>query len=321
VTETVDDTALVGEYTSIALDSSNKVHISYHGWSTDYTTSYLKYANNTSGYWVTQTVNSGGNVGKYSSIALDSSDNVHISYYDEANGSLKYAYGIASDLSVSPSVHDFGDVVAGDSSTPLEVTLSNTGTQPCHITQIALSDMTNFSLDINECASPSIGFGSSCTITVTFSPQSTGAKNTSLTINSDDLDTPVINVTLSGKGVAAAGGGGGGCFIATAAYGSYMESHVKVLRDFRDHFLLTNPVGKAFVDLYYTYSPPVADFIANNDTVRLMVRWSLMPVVGMSWITLQLGMWITLALIGFLICFMGAGATIALRRIRLRSQV
>jgi len=326
VTETVDDTALVGEYTSIALDSSNKVHISYHGWSTDSTTSYLKYANNTSGYWVTQTVNSGGNVGKYSSIALDSSDNVHISYYGEANGSLKYAYGIASDLSVSPSVHDFGDVVAGDSSTPLEVTLSNTGTQPCHVTQIALSDMTNFSLDINECASPSIGFGSSCTITVTFSPQSTGAKNTSLTINSDDLDTPVINVTLSGKGVAAAGGGGGGgggggCFIATAAYGSYMESHVKVLRDFRDHFLLTNPVGKAFVDLYYTYSPPVADFIANNDTVRLMVRWSLMPVVGMSWITLQLGMWITLALIGFLICFMGAGATIALRRIRLRSQV
>ena len=324
--ETVDTNDYVGMYISIALDSSNKVHISYHGWSTDYPTSYLKYANNTSGYWVTQTVNSGGNVGKYSSIALDSSDNVHISYYDEANGSLKYAYGIASDLSVSPSVHDFGDVVAGDSSTPLEVTLSNTGTQPCHITQIALSDMTNFSLDINECASPSIGFGSSCTITVTFSPQSTGAKNTSLTINSDDLDTPVINVTLSGKGVAAAGGGGGGgggggCFIATAAYGSYMESHVKVLRDFRDHFLLTNPVGKAFVDLYYTYSPPVADFIANNDTVRLMVRWSLMPVVGMSWITLQLGMWITLALIGFLICFMGAGATIALRRIRLRSQV
>jgi hypothetical protein len=331
--ETVDSNGYVGMYTSIALDSSDKVHISYHGWSTDFTTSYLKYANNTSGYWVAQTVNSGGNVGKYSSIALDSSDNVHISYYDEANGSLKYAYGIASNLSVSPSVHDFGDVVVGDSSTPLEVTLSNTGTQSSHITQIALSDMTNFSLDINaganpcECTSPNIGFGSSCTITVTFSPQSTGAKNTSLTINSDDYDTPIINVTLNGKGVAAggtggaAGGGGGGCFIATAAYGSYMESHVKVLRDFRDRFLLTNPVGQAFVDLYYTYSPPVADFIANNDTVRLMVRWSLLPMVGMSWMTLQLGMWITLALIGFLICFMGAGATIALRRTRLRRQV
>ena len=48
------------------------------------------------------------------------------------------------------------------------------------------------------------------------------------------------------------GGSGGGCFIATAAYGSYMEPHVMILRDFRDRLLLTNPVGKALVELYYT---------------------------------------------------------------------
>ena len=85
------------------------------------------------------------------------------------------------------------------------------------------------------------------------------------------------------------GGGGGGCFIATAAYGSHMESHVKVLREFRDRFLLTNTVGRAFVDLYSTYSPPVADFIASHDNLRLMTRWSLLPVVGVSWMSLNIG--------------------------------
>lgn len=95
-------------------------------------------------------------------------------------------------------------------------------------------------------------------------------------------------VTLVADGGGGGGGGGGGCFIATAAYGSYMEPHVMVLRDFRDRFLLTNSVGKAFIDLYYTYSPPVAAFIANHDNLRAVVRWSLLPVVGVSWMTLNI---------------------------------
>jgi YVTN family beta-propeller protein len=44
-----------------------------------------------------------------------------------------------------------------------------------------------------------------------------------------------------------------GCFIATAAYSSPMEPKVRLLRDFRDRFLLTTGKGKAFVHLYYRY--------------------------------------------------------------------
>jgi len=47
-----------------------------------------------------------------------------------------------------------------------------------------------------------------------------------------------------------------------------MEPHVKVLREFRNRFLLSKSVGRAFVDLYYEYSPPVADLIAKKDTLR-----------------------------------------------------
>jgi hypothetical protein len=97
-----------------------------------------------------------------------------------------------------------------------------------------------------------------------------------------------------------------GCFIATAAYGSLIEPHVMILRNFRDKILLTNSLGKGFVKAYYTYSPPIADFISKYDNLRAFVRLSLLPVVGVSWIALKIGPVLTLALmLLFISCFIG----------------
>jgi len=98
---------------------------------------------------------------------------------------------------------------------------------------------------------------------------------TNLTFDAGNLTvldtTPTI--TLGG------GDGGGGCFIATAAYGSYMQPDVKVLRRFRDRWLLTNRAGQWFVAQYYQYSPPVADVIAQHDGLRAATRMALTPLV------------------------------------------
>ena len=92
---------------------------------------------------------------------------------------------------------------------------------------------------------------------------------------------------------------GGGCFIATEAYGYPIEPYVNILREFRDRFLLANRVGKILVDFYYTYSPPVADLIENNDGLRAIAHAILLPVVGVSWVALKLGPVSTMAFMIF----------------------
>lgn len=118
----------------------------------------------------------------------------------------------------------------------------------------------------------------------------------------------------SGSGAVPASGGGGGCFIATAAYGSYMEPHVKVLRDFRDRFLLTNAVGRTFVELYYTYSPPAAELIARHDALRATARFILAPMVAASRLTLYFSSLLPVAVLALLIILMSASVGMCFRQ-------
>jgi hypothetical protein len=117
-----------------------------------------------------------------------------------------------------------------------------------------------------------------------------------------DADGTANGIIVDPAGLASLFGGDSdddgsqeGCFIATAAYGSYMEEHVMILRNFRDRILHSSDWGRAAVHFYYKHSPPLADFIAEHKNLRRVVRWGLLPVIGLSWITLQIGFWQTLA--------------------------
>lgn len=69
------------------------------------------------------------------------------------------------------------------------------------------------------------------------------------------------------------------CFVATAAYGSYLEKDVVFLRHFRDKVLLKTQWGSDFVTWYYKNSPHYANIIANNPTLKSIVRAILSGVV------------------------------------------
>lgn len=111
-------------------------------------------------------------------------------------------------------------------------------------------------------------------------------------LNVDGVHTNAAGAQIIAQGFADAvnanrGGGGGGCFIATAAFGSYMEPHVLVLREFRDEMLLPHRIGREFVRLYYKYSPPLADWIAERPALKATVRTGLLPVVGLAWLAVH----------------------------------
>ena len=89
--ETVDSPGTVGRFSSLALDSSGRPHISYY----DGTGQNLNYARWTGGAWNIQTVESTpditGATGLFTSLALDSNDNPHISYlYQRACADPRY---------------------------------------------------------------------------------------------------------------------------------------------------------------------------------------------------------------------------------------
>ncbi|MCA9520299.1 MAG: choice-of-anchor D domain-containing protein [Myxococcales bacterium] len=110
-------------------------------------------------------------------------------------------------IEVSPASHDFGSVNVGQKSAAQVITIANTLNSILSVTQISLGSSTEFTLDLNGGSNPCASQvkvlkpNESCTVSVTFSPTSTGAKSATLTISSNDPDTPQVQIALSGTGI------------------------------------------------------------------------------------------------------------------------
>ena len=118
-------------------------------------------------------------------------------------------------------------------------------------------------------------------------------------------------------------GNGGGCLIATATYGSELAPQVQQLRELRDNKLLQTESGITFMgmfnDIYYSFSPIIADYERENQLFKEAVKITITPMIstlslmeyadsdsevlsiGISLIILNLGMYLgvpTIVIIG-----------------------
>jgi len=104
------------------------------------------------------------------------------------------------------------------------------------------------------------------------------------------------------------------CFIATVAYGTPIAKEIEILREFRDKYLMTNPVGKGLVEFYYRVSPPIAEFITEHPTLKPIVRAGLVPAVAVSTIAVNTTSAAEAAIIGLLVLTSAALVVWATRR-------
>ena len=77
---------------------------------------------------------------------------------------------------------------------------------------------------------------------------------------------------------------GGGCLIATATYGSELAPQVQMLRELRDNVILKTESGAAFMSgfnqMYYSFSPTVADMERENPVLREVIKVTITPMIS-----------------------------------------
>jgi peptidyl-prolyl cis-trans isomerase B (cyclophilin B) len=77
---------------------------------------------------------------------------------------------------------------------------------------------------------------------------------------------------------------GGGCLIATATFGSELAPQVQQLRELRDNAILPTESGTAFMtefnQLYYSFSPTIADLEREYPAFKEVVKLSITPMLS-----------------------------------------
>jgi len=111
--------------------------------------------------------------------------------------------GLGTAIAIGGAPVNFGGQQVKTSSGVKNVTVKNAGSNSITMGAITLSETTDFAIKTNNCPASGqpLTAGSSCTIGVTFTPKTTGAKKGAVVINDSDPSTPQL-AGLSGTGTS-----------------------------------------------------------------------------------------------------------------------
>jgi hypothetical protein len=130
---------------------------------------------------------------------------------------------------VNPSSPDFGTTTQG-TSTPMNVTVKNTGTAALHITSVMLggANGSEFSFSDPAC-NAAIPASGTCTIALTFTPFSVGAHLASLTLTDDAPDSPqTVQVKGNADAAFSAGAAQGGSITVSISAGQTAQYQMQL---------------------------------------------------------------------------------------------
>ena len=62
------------------------------------------------------------------------------------------------------------------------------------------------------------------------------------------------------------------CFVATAAFGTPLQTEIQILREWRDSELSFSLAGRQFIDIYYKMGPHLAHLVEKNKFIARISR-------------------------------------------------
>jgi len=111
--------------------------------------------------------------------------------------------GLGTSVSITGAPLSFGNQLVKTTSAAKTVTVTNNGTAAVTMGTISITNTTDYTISANTCPASggTLAAKASCTISITFGPQATGAKRGTLVINDNDPSSPQL-VGLSGAGIS-----------------------------------------------------------------------------------------------------------------------